>query len=312
MNIDMLKSEIDTYAQMENLTKPLISIIVPAYNVEDYIGICLLSLIKQTLRDIEIIVINDGSTDKTGEIINLFTKDKRIKVITQTNQGPSMARNAGLDTAQGDYIGFVDSDDWIDENYYETLYAAVTKYDADIGITSILKHKKNRNKYNVIHKREKYVTRLKDKIKICEDKKHSIFYVWNRLYKRNVIEKNKLRFPAGRIWEDVTFSIRAIFYANGIVSVPKVKYHYIEREHSIVKSKDIKEKKIRDKEWVYTDMIDFARRNNIILPDRLNYVKSYWEMPFFKVYTGKYKNKITLFGLIPLLIYTKNEGENDD
>ena len=114
MDIESLKLEIDKFAIKEPVSKPVISVIIPAYNVESYIGDCLLSLIKQTFKDIELIVINDGSTDKTGEIIKLFEKDKRVKVITQQNKGVSEARNAGLNIAQSEYIGFIDSDDWVD------------------------------------------------------------------------------------------------------------------------------------------------------------------------------------------------------
>lgn len=306
MDIESLKLEIDKFAIKEPVSKPVISVIIPAYNVESYIGDCLLSLIKQTFKDIELIVINDGSTDKTGEIIKLFEKDKRVKVITQQNKGVSEARNAGLNIAQSEYIGFIDSDDWVDENYYEKLYNAVCKYNADFGVTSILKHKIKYKKYNILYKKEKCVTSLKDKVKICEDKTHRIFYVWNKLYKRSLIEDNNLRFPAGKVFEDVSFSIRTIYYAKSIVSVPGTKYHYIERSNSIVKSKDVDGKKKADKAWTYSDMIEFAHEKNIILPDKLNYETSYWKTPLFKIYSGKYKKKITLFGLIALWS-TKND-----
>ena len=101
---------------------PKISVIVPVYNVEKYLARCLDSIINQTLADIEIICINDGSTDNSLEILNDYAKkDSRIKIIDQTNAGLSCARNAGMQIAQGEYIGFVDSDDWIDLDFYEKL-----------------------------------------------------------------------------------------------------------------------------------------------------------------------------------------------
>ena len=124
-----------------------VSVIVPAYNVEGYINDCLESLVNQTLKEIEIIVVNDGSTDRTSEIISKFSaKDSRMKIINQENQGLSAARNNGMQQATGEYIGFVDSDDYIDLDFYEKLYEAAKTNDADISVASILKHKKNYQK----------------------------------------------------------------------------------------------------------------------------------------------------------------------
>ena len=141
-NTNYYKSEIELYSYSKEIKKPKISIIIPAYNVEKYIGECLLSIIKQTFKELEIIIINDGSTDRTEEIIKLFKKDKRIVIINQKNKKQGGARNTGLKIAKGEYIGFIDSDDWIEHNYYEELYKAILKYNADIAVTNILKHKK--------------------------------------------------------------------------------------------------------------------------------------------------------------------------
>ena len=113
---------------------PLISIIIPAYNIEDYIGTCLDSLLKQTYKNLEIIVVDDGSSDNTGKIVDEYTiKYKNIKVIHKKNAGVSAARNSGLDLASGDYIGFVDGDDTVDEEMFEILINNAIKYDADIS-----------------------------------------------------------------------------------------------------------------------------------------------------------------------------------
>ena len=110
-----------------------ISIIIPVYNVKKFLNKCLKSIVNQTFTDLEIICINDGSTDKSLSILNSFAqKDNRIIVINQSNQGQSCARNAGLAIATGEYTGFVDSDDWIDLDFYEKLYTAAEKYNADI------------------------------------------------------------------------------------------------------------------------------------------------------------------------------------
>lgn len=114
--------------------EPLLSIIVPAFNIENYISRCLENLINQNYKNIEIIVVDDGSKDKTGEIIDSYVqKDSRIKVIHKKNEGVSIARNTGIDIAKGDYIGFVDGDDTVDEEMFEILIKNAVKYDADIS-----------------------------------------------------------------------------------------------------------------------------------------------------------------------------------
>lgn len=301
-NTNYYKSEIELYSYSKEIKKPKISIIIPAYNVEKYIGECLLSIIKQTFKELEIIIINDGSTDRTEEIIKLFMKDKRIKLISQENQGLSNARNKGISIAKGEYIGFIDSDDWIDKNYYEELLKTISKYKADYAIASVLKHKKFYKKYNVLHKKENIAISLKDKIKISEDRTHRLFNVWNKLYKKDFLLSNNITFPEGRIFEDTTFNIKAIFYAKKIVTVPKVKYHYRQRTNSIINSKDINGQKKEDYILAYEEIIEFAYKNNMRLPEGLNYSTSYYKGPF-KIYKGKYKKKITLLGLVTLISY---------
>ena len=179
---------------------PVISVIVPAYNVEKYIRECLVSLVEQTFRDIEIVVVNDGSTDKTAQIIDEFArKDNRIKVITQENQGLSSARNRGIEQARGEYISFVDSDDWVDKDFLEKLYNTILKYNADISCASAIRKRKNSEKYRFLYKEEKEYTTLKDKIKIC--KVPNCCYVWNKLYQKSLIEN--IKFKKGVYFEDM-------------------------------------------------------------------------------------------------------------
>lgn len=126
-----------------------LSIIVPVYNVEKYLPKCLESLIKQTLKDIEIICVNDGSMDNSLAILKEFaSKDSRIKIIDNQHQGVAKTRNTGIEQSTGEYIGFVDSDDYIDIDFFEKLYNSATKSNSDIAIASILKHKKFFNIYN--------------------------------------------------------------------------------------------------------------------------------------------------------------------
>ena len=279
-----------------------VSVIVPVYNVENYLEKCLDSLLNQTLKNIEIICINDGSKDNSGDILKKYASiDNRIIVKTQENAGLSAARNAGLEIAQGEYIGFVDSDDWVDLDFYEKLYNTAKKHGANLAITSILKHKNDNKRYNVVYKKEIVADNLKDKLKLCEDNKHRIFYVWNKIYKKELIKNNNLLFPNGRVFEDVLFNTKSIFYTNKVVSVTDTKYHYIERCGSIINSKDKTGKKKNDHDIAYEQMQDFAKENNFQLPERLNYTKTYWK-GFLKVYEGKYKIKYLLFSFIPVFI----------
>ena len=141
-----------------------VSIIVPVYNTEKYIGKCLESLIAQTLKEIEIICVNDGSTDNSLKILNYYqNKDLRIKIVNQKNSGPGKSRNTGIKIAKGDFIGFVDGDDWVDKNYFEKLYNAAIKYNCEISAGDfyrqgkILKTKKLNYKYMKEHNIGNYI-----------------------------------------------------------------------------------------------------------------------------------------------------------
>lgn len=289
-----------------------ISIIIPVYNVENYLPDCLNSLLNQTLNNIEIICIDDGSKDKSLEILKDFaTKDNRIKVLTQQNQGPGAARNNGLAIASGEFIGFVDSDDFVEKDYFEKLYNTARKHQADIAIASILKHKKNKTKYNVHYKKEKTAHTIDGKFKLCEDKKQRVFYVWNKIYKTDLIKTNNILFPTGIIFEDVLFSTKAIYFAKKIVSAINTKYHYIERQGSIINTTNKNAKRKQDHDFVYNEMQKFAKENNFQLPERLNYTQKYWK-GILKIYKGKYKTKYLLFGFIPVFIKVLSGVDEND
>lgn len=290
------------YWYENEVANPKMSIIVAAYNVEDYIEKCLASLLKQTLKEIEVIVVNDGSNDLTPEIANVFQHcDKRFKLITQDNQKQGAARNNGLKVANGEYVGYVDADDYIDEDYFEKLYNTAKKYDSDIAVASVLKHKKTHSKYNVLYTNEIVANSLDERIKACEDKTRRFFNAWNKIYRSSLIKDNNILFAEGRIYEDVIFAIKALYYANKVVTVPNTEYHYVGHSNSTVKSKDTNGQKKKDHITAYVELIDFAKEHNIELPERLNYVESFWHGPL-KVYKGTYKIKKMLFGIIPIYL----------
>lgn len=180
--------------------KELISVIIPVYNVEKYLNKSIESVIKQTYKELEIILVDDGSTDSSGKICDEFAqKDDRIKVIHKKNGGLSDARNAGISEAKGKYLGFIDSDDYIDKNFYEILYNVLKKYNSDI---SICKHRETYTDY------EENTSKLEIKEQVFNTeqalKELLLFgevnnYAWNKLYKKELF--NEINYPVGKKWK---------------------------------------------------------------------------------------------------------------
>ena len=278
-----------------------LSIIVPVYNVEKYLPKCLESLIKQTLKDIEIICVNDGSMDNSLAILKEFaSKDSRIRIIDNQHQGVAKTRNTGIEQSTGEYIGFVDSDDYIDIDFFEKLYNSATKSNSDIAIASILKHKNFFNIYNAQYTKEETAITIQDKIKLCEDKKHFFFYAWNKIYHSGFIKENNIKFSEGQIYEDVMFAIKALYYSNKIISVYGTKYHYIEHENSLTKYKDKTGEKEHDLIKAYSELQEFCNSKNIEIPERLNYYTKENFGFILNLYKGKYQSKIQLFNIFTI------------
>lgn len=278
-----------------------LSIIVPVYNVEKYLPKCLESLIKQTLNDIEIICVNDGSMDNSLAILKEFaSRDSRIRIIDNQHQGVAKTRNTGIEQSTGEYIGFVDSDDYIDIDFFEKLYNSATKSNSDIAIASILKHKNFFNIYNAKYTKEETAITIQDKIKLCEDKKHFFFYAWNKIYHSGFIKKNNIKFSEGQIYEDVMFAIKALYYSNKIISVYGTKYHYIEHENSLTKYKDKTGEKEHDLIKAYSELQEFCNSKNIEISERLNYYTKENFGFILNLYKGKYQSKIQLFNIFTI------------
>lgn len=278
-----------------------LSIIVPVYNVEKYLPKCLESLIKQTLKDIEIICVNDGSMDNSLAILKEFaSRDSRIRIIDNQHQGVAKTRNTGIEQSTGEYIGFVDSDDYIDIDFFEKLYNSATKSNSDIAIASILKHKNFFNIYNAKYTKEETAITIQDKIKLCEDKKHFFFYAWNKIYHSGFIKENNIKFSEGQIYEDVMFAIKALYYSNKIISVYGTKYHYIEHENSLTKYKDKTGEKEHDLIKAYSDLQEFCNSKNIEISERLNYYTKENFGFILNLYKGKYQSKIQLFNIFTI------------
>ena len=245
---------------MSKLLNPKVSVIVPVYNVERYLRRCLDSLVNQTLEEIEIILINDGSTDGSLSILEEYAlKDSRIRVINQENQKQGAARNNGLKVAQGEYVGFVDSDDWVDEDFLEKLYNSAKNNDADISVATIIRKREYVQKYRVYYTEEKVYETLKDKIEICNIPK--CCYVWNKLYKKELLIG--FDFTGDRYFEDVLWLLEIIKKANKIVTVPNSNYYYWVNNNSTVK-KLPSAKKQEDSYFAKKYVIKFLQENNLL------------------------------------------------
>lgn len=213
---------------------PLISVIVPVYNEEKHLGECLESLLNQTFRDYEVICINDGSTDKCGDILKEFAaRDSRITVITQQNKGLSVARNVGVENSSSPYIAYVDSDDFVHPRFLETLYETAVENDADITGCNFGKiyDKETLPDLNGM-KPKTFVPALN----VLLSKKNFIhFNVWNKLYKRELI--SDISFVEGIYFEDWVYNCCVFAKARNFVWINEKLYGYRIWNNSIMRSK---------------------------------------------------------------------------
>lgn len=217
----------------------LISVIVPVYNAEKYLDRCIESIVDQTYNKIEIILVNDGSTDCSTDICNQWkSKDNRIKVINNENSGVSVARNIGLDKATGEYVTFVDSDDFLKEDFLESLYNDIKSDDYDIAISNAIIVRNNQyKKFNYIRKNIKLSSEQATK-KMLEGKLFQTV-CWAKLYKMSVVEKARFNEKM-HIAEDLEFLRNVFCHSKSIILTNKYKYYYVIRENSIVRSHNSK------------------------------------------------------------------------
>lgn len=242
----------------------LISVIVPVYKVEKYLNRCIDSIIKQTYHNLEILLVDDGSPDNSGKICDEYAKkDERIKVIHKPNGGLSDARNYALEIAKGEYIGFVDSDDYIKEDMFQTLYDLCEENNADISIVSFYEMVENR----VIAVRDSGQLQVMDKIEaikelLIDTKIQS--YAWNKLFKKDLFVG--LRFPTGKNFEDIATTLILFEKCNKIVRLEEPKYYYVRRNDSIVGIRNYK---------TYHDYLEVIWNKYLYLKDKYPEIEVY-------------------------------------
>lgn len=230
------------------------SILIPVYNAENYLRRCLDSLEQQSFKDFEMIVVNDGSNDNSLSIIQQYaSKDSRIKIISQKNQGLSIARNNALQIAQGKYITFVDSDDWIESDFLEKMFLSTQSSDADVIQSGFIQ-----NEVSTIYCQKKLMTFLDilQHINKC--------FVWNKLWKADFLKKNKLKFIPNIFYEDIPFCLEAAFNAKSWSIIDYAGYHYEINPLSITNDVSAEKiaKRLRDKQIIIQKMVDFFKQKN--------------------------------------------------
>ena len=297
-----VKEKIENKFIYEKWLEDIISIIVPIYNVEKYLKYCLDGILKQSYKNLEIILVDDGSTDRCGQICDEYAMiDERIKVIHKPNAGLADARNTGLKYAIGNYIGFIDSDDYIYPSFYEELFALIKKYNADIAecefkrinesnIENCKEILNNENEKRIIVEKEEnntealellYGPRLQPYIKKV--------VVWNKLYKKDLLDN--VSFPVGKLHEDEYTTFQIINKAKKIISTNRVLHGYIQTNNSIMRQ-EIKQKRIEDNLDAYIKSSDYFSSINeeIEVKSRRRYLENCIELAG-KVYKSNGKEK---------------------
>ena len=279
-----------------------VSVIIPVYNVENYLKQCLDSICAQTLKDIEIICINDGSTDNSGNILDKYAqKDSRFVIINKNNEGVSIARNTGISCAEGEFICFVDSDDYIDKDYLEKLYNAAIEYNCDIACCGFVRFHGIRKSIRKKIDKTKVLKTIDEKIEIENLPEHN--YVWNKLYRRKSFIEHNLQFVPHRYFEDIEIVIKILNSMGDMVTVPDIHYYYRKNPTSIVHTQSTKKR--QDYYWAISEFQKYINENNIVLPrnklTEKRYVIKFLGMTLLKVYIKEFVTQIKLFGFIPIL-----------
>ena len=231
---------------------PKVSVIVPIYNVEQYLQRCIESLVNQTLQDIEIILVNDGSTDNSGMLAKEYCKKYKEKIIylEKKNGGLSDARNYGMPYATGEYIAFLDSDDYIEKNAYEEMYNKAQEENADYVECDFI---------------WEYPNKIREDKQIAYKDKHEMLtfvrvVAWNKLIKRSLLEEHNIKFPKGLRYEDVEFTYTLIPHLQRTAYVDKCFVHYTQRQNSIA---NVQNERTAEIFTVLQHVIDYYKANGL-------------------------------------------------
>jgi glycosyltransferase involved in cell wall biosynthesis len=241
-----------------------ISVIIPVYNVAAYLNRCVQSIINQTYSNLEILLVDDGSKDQSGSLCDEWEqKDSRIKVFHKENGGLSEARNVGIDHATGQYLCFVDSDDYIHRDMIRVLYDNIHKTESDISMCEFRRVKDQTDMGEITVSEHIDVFEKKEPIDLLYQKvflnKSTLIVAWNKLYRKELFDE--IRYPVGKFHEDEYVIHRILFEAHRLVYTPDAYYCYVQRDNSIMDT--FSEKKIWDALDAYEDRINFWKEHGL-------------------------------------------------
>lgn len=295
-----------------------VSVIVPVYNVEPYLERCILSLQEQTYKNIEIILVDDGSQDSCGEICDKYAvEDSRIIVIHKKNGGLSDARNVGIEKAGGQYLCFVDSDDFVHATFIQILLESCLKYECKISKCNIFSTSTDENIYSKKYKSIKEKIYTAESYLQCINRVNGGFSVCNKLFSRELFED--IRFPVGKLHEDVAVIYKLVAYAEKIVEVDSNLYFYYNNENSITKSK-IKVNRLdeldfrmelfefcMDKKWVRAAEKNADATYKIVMDYEMRNIEEFQDYQAFMKRLVKLKRKLfwKIFFRLPIKIKEK-------
>lgn len=276
-----------------------ISVILCAYNTEEYLNRSVTSVLEQTFSDFELIIVNDGSTDNTENIANEFAEtDKRVRVITKDNGGLSSARNVGIAAAKGKYLTFIDADDYIENTCFEVMHGEIEQRESDIAIFGYyldicdgdkITSRKISAKCGRFYSREDIFARF-----VELKSSYLLDPCWNKIYKRDFIIKNGITMPEGEIFEDTAFVLDCLNVTDNISLSSNAFYHYLQRKGSITKRFD--EQKLVCLKKRYISLCDYVksvdRELGLLEFCDLFYIKSVYSFFFDLFLSDKSKDEI--------------------
>lgn len=251
------------------MESPKVSVIVPVFNSEDLLSNCLDSIRNQTLDDIEVICVDDGSSDDSLKILNEFSEaDSRFKVFQQENAGAGAARNRAIVESRGEFILFVDSDDTIESETCERLYEQASRLDCDLVLFNSMRHFPNGRDLNLIHFRKNEDINYQIRVFDYEYFRDRIFdgeygVIWNKFYKSSFIKENHITFPGHKIYNDVEFHVKTTLLAKKISYVDGIFYHYNRQGHSSLQTSFVKTEKAMVFFDVLHGIVDFLIENDL-------------------------------------------------
>lgn len=251
-----------------------VSVIIPIYKVEKYLQNCVDSVINQTYSNLEIILVNDGSPDNCGNICDEYAKkDTRIKVIHKENGGLSSARNSGLEVATGEWITFVDSDDYLKQDFIECL-TSLSEHNYDVGIClpQVFYDNKVAKDYRLLNTK-KIVMNGIEALEIMLYQKQFDTSAWGKIYKRDLWKD--IRFPVGKLYEDISTIYKVLLKSENIIYTNEKKYMYLQRKDSIMGRRF----KVKDMDYIYEckkmmDEVEKFNIRNLTLASRCRYVNA--------------------------------------